>query len=203
MKKYGKDILVSIVIAYDKDRGYLKDAVASAKAQDFKNYEVVIQQGYNIRSINVNAGVKRAQGQYIKLLDEDDLLTHDCLRWLYAGISDFDWCCADGQSFGNGYVTYRGYKPTLEQMLEYNRIFGGSMLYHIRCFDETGGFDESLITGEEYEFNLRLMSLGYTFTHVPRVVYRMREHGSRKSQELLMSVAERREYIQKIRDRFQ
>ncbi len=204
MKKYEKGTpLISIVIAYDRDRGFLSDAVTSAKSQDFRHgFEVVTEQGYNIRSINVNNGVKRARGQYIKLLDEDDLLTHDCLSILYHGIDDHDWCCADGQSFGDITQTYRGEKPTLERMLEHNRIFGGSMLYHKRCFTETGGFDEGLVTGEEYEFNLRLMSLNYTFIYIPRVVYRMREHGARKSQELLMSVPERRAYIQKIRDRF-
>lgn len=174
--------MISVLIALSQDRGYLQEAIRSVEDQKFTGeWEIVIQQGPHLRGKNINDGFVRCKGEYIKLLDDDDILPPNCLADLHEGIQGFDWVCGDGLSFGRSDYLYVGRQPEMRGMLVRNHIHGGTTMYHRKCFEDTGGFDENLWTCEEYDFHLMLMDLGYKCNHVHKTVHHYRMWENNKS----------------------
>lgn len=175
---------ISVIIPYNIDRGYLQEAVASIVRQTHRKVQIVPVHSDANCSTNINQGVQLATADWIKILAEDDLLPRDSLEilWSIAKTGRYDWVCGDAQNFGMDETLFVGKEiVTFSQMLCANLIHGGSPLYHRRCFEETGGFDESLPSREEYDFHLRLLKGGYKRGYVPGIVYLYRTHIAQKS----------------------
>ena len=138
--------------------------------------------------MNINAGLVRARGEFIKILHDDDMLPPNSLRDLRRGIGTFDWCCGDMETFGTpDYCdpqAYMGKIPKLSNMVNTNQVYGGTTLYKTSVLRKIGGYNEKLWTGEEYELHLRLLSEGYSVTYVPKIVHRYRLHQVNKSYNL-------------------
>lgn len=181
---------VSVIIPCDRDRGYLRQAVASAECQDFSGtWEVIVQQARATVGKNMNDGFKRAKGQWIKKLDEDDLLPPDSLQSLFdfATSSSLDWVYADAEYFNdfpetNEWYAHRILKKwfTLSDLMRRNYIHGGALLYHRSTFEITGGWDEDLFTAEEYDWHLLLTAKRFERGYLPKVVYWQRMHEDSK-----------------------
>jgi len=192
--------MISVIIPYDIDRGYLREAIASVKAQTYGDWELIVERGLCRLGQNLNNAIKGARGEYIKVLAEDDLLTPDCLTILLKGIQGYDFVYSDAENFGD----LKGWPPrshdktvTLESMLKGNGIHGGTTLYRRDVLMEVGCYDDSLCTGEEYELHLKLIHAGYTHRHIPGIVYRYRLHASNKS-----AARNRHEEIEMIKKRY-
>ena len=135
--------MVSIIIAYDKDRGFLKEAIKSAENQDFDDYEIIVHQGnYNL-SKNFNDAVMKAKGNYIKLFSEDDILLPNCLKDLYEGIKGYDFVNADAINFGSSpmwlggdyqEVVHKGKLTNLPEMLFRNCLHGSTLMWRTELF---------------------------------------------------------------------
>ena len=179
--KYVK-MKVSIILPFNEDRGCLRDAIKSAEAQNFDNFEIIPYFSKHSVGYNINRAVEKSKGDYIKILGEDDLMLPDCLKILYGAINEKDWICANA---------YEGYKDwecktyslpqDLQGLLEKNTIHGGTLLYKRECFTETGGFDENLQTSEELDFHCKLLSKGYKLGYINEFVYFYRWHTGQKS----------------------
>ena len=208
---------ISVIIPYHQDRGYLFDAIESYEAQEFTGTSELIlshnpafSQGQNI-----NAGLKKANGKYIKILHDDDLLTPNCLQDLFdkAEQEKADVVFADARNFHSdggvsfedeGILTSKFSSISLDSLLKSNFIHGGTTLYRTDMLRELGGYDESLWTVEEYEFHLRCLHQGYKFVYLPRVVFNYRIWPSSKSFQYRLNKAESREnLITSIKERFQ
>jgi glycosyltransferase involved in cell wall biosynthesis len=197
---------VSIIIPHKEDRGFLEEAIASAEAQRFDDYEIIIQQGDCSLGKNVNEGIKRSTGDYIKVLSSDDLLLPDSIEILYSKIIEgYDWVCGDAENFGllrNGWENaqyWKAIEPTLAGMLESNQIHGGTTLYRTSILYETGGYDETLWTGEEYDLHLNLLASGYKVGIVNKMVYRYRLHEHNKSMDMSpRAKLNRKKYINEV-----
>ena len=59
---------VSIIIPYKDNRGWLDKAITSVENQTYSNIELIVSQGDNGVSKNLNKGIKKATGDYIKYL---------------------------------------------------------------------------------------------------------------------------------------
>lgn len=176
--------MISVIIPYDIDRGFLKEAIASVKAQTYGNWELIVERGECRLGQNLNNAIRGANGEFIKVLAEDDILTPKCLAILHKGIKSYDFVYSDAQNFGD----MKGWPPrshdhtvTLESMLVGNGIHGGTTLYRKSALIEVGCYDEGLSTGEEYDLHLKLIKAGYTHRHIPGIVYRYRLHAGNKS----------------------
>jgi GT2 family glycosyltransferase len=66
-------------------------------------------------------------------------------------------------------------------LLVNNSIHGGTLLYDRVVFERYGLFNESLWTGEEYEFNLRILSKGAKIGYCNKMLYLYRRHVGQKS----------------------
>jgi glycosyltransferase involved in cell wall biosynthesis len=199
---------VSVIIPYNVDRGYLNQAVESVKRQTYKgDIELILSQSDNGVSYNINRGIERATGDFIKFFAEDDLLTPNCIEDSVNAIKDFDFIHGKAFNFHeqkpsrNNTHTPRVKIPKLNDMLINNVIHGGTLFYRREMF---GQFDESLWTGEEYDFNMMLLSQGAKIGYVDKVVFNYRLHDLQKSigKHTLEYKAKRKEAIKSIKNRY-
>lgn len=201
--------MISVIIPYVKDRGYLREAMDSVKAQTYKNWEIIKVKKDQNQSKNVNEGLRRAKGDFIKILHDDDRLPENSLTDLRNAITGYDWVCGDMMYFGDELHCFRpglierGQQPNFNVLLNSNHINGGSTLYRRKALEEIGGYDEDLDTGEEYDLHLRLLKYGCSVKYIPVVTHHYRLHRYNKS--YFMGPGEkkqRKEFIRTIADRY-
>ncbi|KKN42135.1 hypothetical protein LCGC14_0716390 [marine sediment metagenome] len=201
-------MLVSIIIPCNEDRGFLADTVKAAETQTYPHVEIIVSKSSGSASYNINEGIKKAKGYYIKLCADDDLLTPNCIENSLIAIDGFDFIHGMAINFwskgGKQYYIPPIKEPTLRDMLLNNIIHGGTVMYRRDCFERFGGFDETLWCGEEYEFNMRLLSKGCKLNYCDSFLQRYRRH---KGQKSLGNTgreyqAKRQVEINKIKNRF-
>jgi len=178
--------LVSIIIPYRTNRGYLSQAIKSIHAQNYPGAIEIIQSNHDQGvSFNINRGIEKASGEFIKYLCEDDWLPVNSIKDSVEGIQGHDFI--HGKAYG--YFNQRTiipYEPkikypTLEQNATKNVIHGGSLMYRKSVFQRIGMFDESLDCAEELEMNLRCLQSGMSIGYVDKFLYYYRRHEEQKS----------------------
>lgn len=167
--------MVSIILPYDRDRGFLQRMRDSITAQTYPDIELIEVYADRPVAVNFNAGLAIAKGELVKVVGEDDWLPTTSIQHLVDGIGDHPWVCANAINVVNGsyeeeYILDLG-KLNLRDMAINNVIHGGTTLYRTDILREVGGMDEALWTGEEYDMNMKLMSRGYLPGYVNKYVY--------------------------------
>lgn len=151
-----------------------------------------------------NAGIKICSSQYIALLDADDIweptklekqLTvfhasnNNNLGVVYCDYSNID---SKGQNIDN----FSCFKLdtevkgiVFERLLYGNKVAssGSGVLVKKECFDQTGLFDESLPTCEDWDMWLRISRL-YEFDYVNEKLVRLRRHNHNMSKDNLQMI---------------
>ena len=175
--------MVSIIIPYNKDRGFLKDAVKSCENQTFDDYEILLQWGDKSTSENINDGIERAKGEYIKLCGEDDILLPNCLMDLYHSIQGADVAAGHCINFreDDSFIRYVKVPYDVYDLAKKNTLHGLGTLYRTSALWDVGLFDEDLDRMEEFELHLCLLANGYRFNLCDKVVAKYRLHTDQKS----------------------
>jgi glycosyltransferase involved in cell wall biosynthesis len=182
------EMKVTIIIpTLDGDRdGLTEKTIQSCKNQEGfilgVDYEIIIQQADETLGKNINDGVTKSKGKYIKICADDDLLTPNCLKVLYEKAEEgFDFICANSINFninGDEDLYFSCIPETVSELAQENTFHGGTILY----LKETMlPFDEEMWTAEEYEHALRTAAAGLRFGYVNEIVYRYRLHDDQKS----------------------
>lgn len=178
--------MVTIIIPYRVNRGYLDKAIESIHLQNYPGVIEIIESNHDEGvSFNINRGIEMASGEFIKYLCEDDWLPVNSIKDSVEGIQGHDFI--HGKAFGyfnqNKIVEYEPpiKHPTLEQNSTKNVIHGGSLMYRKSVFERIGMFDESLDCAEELEMNLRCLQAGMSIGYVDSFLYYYRRHEQQKS----------------------
>ena len=178
--------MVTIIIPYRVNRGYLDKALESIHLQNYPGAIEIIESNHDEGvSFNINRGIEMASGEFIKYLCEDDWLPVNSIKDSVEGIQGHDFI--HGKAFGyfnqNKIVEYEPpiKHPTLEQNSTKNVIHGGSLMYRKSVFERIGMFDESLDCAEELEMNLRCLQAGMSIGYVDSFLYYYRRHEQQKS----------------------
>ena len=199
---------ISVVVpVYKTNIIYLKDMIESLKKQNYNNWELCIFNGgsrepgitelinkysredsriiysesdknYGI-SGNTNKALEMATGEYVGLLDHDDILVNNALYECIKVINfmdvdiiytDEDKVTDDGKYFLEEHIKSKWAPNTL---LSYNYICH-FLLFKSSLLKKTGKFDSNFDGSQDYDFIMRLTKEAENIYHIPKVLYHWR-----------------------------
>ena len=183
--------IVSVVIP-TLGRETLNQVRAALEAQTRRPDEiiVVVDRDRKGASWARNEGIRRAKGDLIAFSDDDGVPPQDWLQRLIAALDEYQADVSGGD--------YHETDPLLDEMrrlypmpeitqLDTEGYAGnsGSVLFRRsclqRCHEQTGHFfDETILTGEDWEFVWRLRQVGATVVFVPVKTLHLRKAGGWK-----------------------
>lgn len=211
-------VKVSIVVPlYNTPMDFLQEMIQSVINQTYENWELCLadasdelqkeieaaveeysRQDARIRyfklpgnggiAVNSNHGLARAEGDYIGLLDHDDLLHPSALYYVVKEINEYqaDFIYTDELSFDQ--------KPEKVQSVHLKPDFSpesfrcNNYVCHFSVFERSlleraGMFRKEMDGSQDYDLFLRLTDLAGCVRHIPKVLYYWRCHaGSVASQ---------------------
>lgn len=200
--------LVSVIIPVFNGAKYVGQAIYSALGQTYDNYEIIVaddgstddtaavlnQFGDKITVLRLNhagicatrnAAIRESNGEFIALLDCDDLWepeklqkqmayfkAHPELALVYSYSTNFT-----NETEGDvALVKKIDFEGNIFKDIFFKNSFANSTIVMRReAFDTVGGYDESLKAMEDYELNLRI-SRKYKIGRVPESLVRRRIH---------------------------
>jgi glycosyltransferase involved in cell wall biosynthesis len=196
--------LVSVIIPTFNRSSLIKEALDSALSQNYRPMEiVVIDDGSTdnteqvvasyggikyIRQANSgpaaarNNGIRASSGELIALLDSDDrwlprklerqvpLFTDPEIGLVHAAIRFF----RDGTGEVLGEM-FSGERLDVHDILSHKMLGTQTVVFRRRVFDEIGGFDESLLGPEDFDFFIRVAA-HFKMVGMPAVLAEARQH---------------------------
>lgn len=201
--------LISIVVpAYETDPIFLRQLVDTVLEQSYSNLELCIADGSKTDIVrttlqnytdsriqyiklsknagiseNTNEGFQNTHGDYIALLDHDDLLTKNALFEMVQVLntvsprpdmvySDEDKIIAD-----TGVLANPAFKPDFnEAYIRCNNYICHFLIFSKSLLDKVGGLDSHYDGAQDFEFVLRCRAAGANIAHVPKILYHWRIH---------------------------
>ena len=194
---------ITIIITAYKDRGWIEEAIASAKNQTFKDYDIMFASDgnpwienyanennipfYLFRKSNysslVNHAVLEAKGKWIKVLHDDDILELTCLEDLYNARGSADLVYGNAVIFNGDDKEHREiYRPpdkvTLRNLLPITvcPVNFEAELFRKEAFTDIGGFDINLGYSEDYDLLINFLVNGYKIQYCDKEVVWYRHH---------------------------
>jgi len=171
---------VTVIIPYNKNRGWLIDAVNSVPKE---NVQLILSKGQGGWCENFNKALPLARGEYVRFLHEDDMLTENSIEDSLKAIKEQSVDFIHGDSIDihenkNELVYWEANptNPTIESLKRRNTIHGGAVLYKKSVFDKVGLFDETIPHAMEFEFNLRCIYQGLKLGYCNSYLYYYRRH---------------------------
>lgn len=201
---------VSVIIPAYNVGPYIEETLQSVFRQTFTDYEVIVVDDGSTDDIKNkirpymgkikyiyqknkglagarNTGIKVAKGDYIALLDGDDIWLRQYLEEHLKEIekdSKIGIVFADAFRLQDGKLLQKKYKEInpvpkkigFSELLRRNFVFGLSLVRR-KVFSECGLFDESFRCAEDYDMWLRAAKTGYKigFIDKPLSIYRQRK----------------------------
>lgn len=224
--KFSEDILFSVVVpTYETNAKHLQEMIDSVLSQSYGKFELILADASQSDSVektvetytdsrivyhkleknsgisdNTNEGIKLAKGDYIALLDHDDLLTHDALYCVMCEMekekkqgkeaklifSDEDKCDGEGKKFFEPHYKL-GYNKAL--------LFTNNYICHF-LVSEAKMMKELLLRAEfdgaqDFDYVLRATSYvnkqkqtgeKVSICHVAKILYHWRCHENSTAQ---------------------
>lgn len=207
----GKDgPLVSVVVPTRNSAKTLRRCLESVRGQVYKNIELIVVDNYSSdetctiagefgavvlrkgpeRSSQKNWGARNARGEWLYFVDSDFVLERDVVRKCVEAGDDFDAVSIVNYSMGK---SVWGKSIALkERFLAHDPALQTVHFVRRKVFFEVGGFDESLIVGEDLDLYARLLEHGYRIGGVDAVEWHIGEP------ETLRDIARRNFYYGKV-----
>ncbi len=197
-----KNVMLSVIIpAYNAER-YLREAVESVLRQKWQGErEIIIVDDSStdgtaglaaslgcsvIRSPQRsgaaaarNKGISAARGEWILLLDADDLLADDAAEALYRPFEEDPETVAvfgKAEDFVSQELSPDQAAELKPRRGSYDGILPGCSLIRKRVFDTVGPFDESLKSGETVDWIMKLRESGMKTARTDAVTLKRRIH---------------------------
>lgn len=201
---------VSVIIPSYNHAHFVAAAIKSAQAQTYPNLEIiVVDDGSKDNTAQVvaefgssvhyiyqenqglsaarNTGIRYAHGEFIALLDSDDLWLPNYVEAQVknlqqnprAGLSYSWWSHIDqdGQPMPEpGHYNQRG--NLLMELALMNHFPPVAVMVRKQCIEEAGYFDEKLFALEDWDLWLRISANSWEIDFVPRVLAQYRRHNN-------------------------
>jgi FkbM family methyltransferase len=191
--------LVSIVIPCYGQSRWLGDAIRSAKAQTYKNTEIivvagddesaavaerhkvkVVRDGGNGLANARNVGIGYAAGAFILPLDADDMLAPNFLAKTVPLANDTTIVGTFMQEFGERHRAIGLPRYDRARLLDENPTFVCS-LFSKKLWQDVGGYNVAPFGYEDWSFWVSCCERGATIVHVEEPLFRYRTHGGQDS----------------------
>ena len=200
-----KTMSVTVIIPFKEDRGWLDQAIASVP----KDCQLILAKGDGNKSQNFNKVLNQVKGDFIRVLDEDDMLTENCIDSSLFAIEGYDFIHGNAlQMYSDSqhgrlipYIPPVKY-PTLVDLLEKNVIHNMTTMYRREVFEKVGGYDESLKWAEDYEFHLRCLSAGLKIGYCNSFLCYYRIHSGQITEESFKRQQEKMENRELIKSKY-
>ena len=222
--------VVSVIMANHNRAAYLADAIASVRQQSMVELELIVSDDAStddsariveeaiaadqrirlVRSAQNsgpaaarNKALAVARGDWIAVMDSDDLMHSDRLRRLVAAAQreGADIVADDLVEFDSTHSSARlltgnwarePFWVDIRDYLRLNMFYGsGPALGYLKplfrrsaCFDPPVRYDETLRIGEDFDLVLRLLHAGKKFRVYPSALYFYRKHAASTSHRL-------------------
>lgn len=204
---------ISIIVpTYKTPEKFLKEMIDSVRNQSYENWELCIGDGSvtedTVKNVvesyqkkdkrikmlclsenlgiagNTNAALSIATGDYIALLDHDDILAPDALyevvKWMnehYKDETDVIYTDEDKVSFD----LKNYFEPHFKSDYNLDLIRSNNYICHLfvarkSIVDQVGGFRKEYDGSQDYDFILRCIEQSKHVEHVPKVLYHWRCH---------------------------
>jgi glycosyltransferase involved in cell wall biosynthesis len=206
--------MVSIIISAHIDRGWLDEAILSAKNQTFIDKEIILSSdgNWSLKEYADRHGIgfccspkhnhsfaffnaaQMASGEWIKECHDDDELLPNAVADLYKARRGAELVYANAIDVWE--TTDVIYRPpaeiTLSSLLPVvtNPINFLTIMFRRDAFFSVGGFDFNLVYAEDYDFYLSLLQKGYKFNYCNKEVVRYRHHDKQLTAEFDMGKRE-------------
>jgi GT2 family glycosyltransferase/glycosyltransferase involved in cell wall biosynthesis len=131
---------------------------------------------------NTNCALRIATGDFVALVDHDDLLPPFALFELVSAIRQHpaaDIFYSDEDRLRDGRRISPFFKPEWSPDLLYSFMYLGHLTAYRRQFAvELGGFRKEFDFSQDYDFALRATERARQIVHVPHILYHWREHAA-------------------------
>ena len=211
--KFNKNIKISVIVPlYNTPEDFLCEMIESVMAQTYANWELCLADGsekehtkvgticklyekkdnrirykklsYNGGiSYNTNKALEMVTGEYVGLLDHDDLLHPAALFEVMLAIDnkDADFIYTDEMTF-EGQVSNpitMHFKPDFA----IDTLRANNYICHFSCFskallDKAGWFRPECDGSQDYDIVLRLTEQAKSIVHIPKLLYFWRSHAN-------------------------
>ena len=209
-RNFVKDITFSIVVpTFHTPEVFLRQMIESVLGQTFCRVELCIADGSTDDCVerivsqyaqsdnrikykrlsenkgiseNTNEGLKMAAGEYIGLLDHDDLLELHALYEIRMAIAknpeaDVIYTDEDKVSFDLERYFEPHYKPDFNpDLLRSNNYICHFLVMKKELLEKIGGFRKEYDGAQDYDLVLRLTEQAECIVHIPQVLYHWRCH---------------------------
>lgn len=213
--------LVSVITPVYRGERFVSQAVQSVLDQTYPNIElIIVNDGSPDRSREIlapllglpkvryveqknagvaaarNTGLRLARGEFIALVDQDDLwypqklaLQIDCFRRKPAlGLVHGDVSYIDdaGRPLPRDpYFPANVSGRCLRQLFCGNPVMTCSVLFTRAAVERVGGFDDAIRFSDDYDLWLRMAAAGYEFAYIDRPIAKYRLHGANESRDTI------------------
>jgi glycosyltransferase involved in cell wall biosynthesis len=173
--------LVSIIVPTKNSARFLRRCIDSVRAQTHSPLEIVVVDNHSSdetwqlaqsladvalrtgpeRSAQCNAGARVARGTYLYRVDADFVLDPEVVAQAVAACENgLDAVCVPNRSDPN--VSFWAAVRHFERrMYDGSALYSGARFFTRRAFDGIGGFDETLVAGDDYDVANRLETGGF------------------------------------------
>lgn len=201
--------LISIVVpAYETPANFLKQLIDSVISQTYSKFELCIADASSTSLVydtikeysdsrikyiklsqnagisqNTNEGFESTTGEYIALLDHDDLLTPNALFEMvqalnsYKPIPDMVYSDEDKIIADTDVLSNPTFKSDLnEEFLRHTNYICHFLIFSKKLLNKVGGLNSLYDGAQDFEFVLRCNAAGAIIKHVPKILYHWRIH---------------------------
>ena len=206
--KFKKKPKISIVIPlYNTNTDFFRELLYTVHCQTYKNWELCLADGSpkeltEIKSMctndkrikykflgenkgiagNTNAAIEMATGEYISLLDHDDMLNISALYEIVKCINenpDVDFIYTDEDKFH--FIDEPRYAPHFKPDFAPDTLRANNYICHYSVFkksllEKIGGFSSDYDGAQDFDIILRATEKARKIIHIPKVLYHWRIH---------------------------
>ncbi len=168
-QKWDGDMEILVV-----DDGSTDQTLAVAQTLDVQVFHKVQGGAASAR----NMGLHAASGEWILLLDADDVLTENALEAMYEMLAqnEVDAVFAMAEDFISPELTDEQKSELKPRPAPYSGVLPGCSLIRRRVFDQIGFFDDTMKSGETVAWLLKLRDARIKTMQIPTITLKRRLH---------------------------